>query len=229
MMRHRDMGDVQMRKLAGALVLTVVTGAAQAQDVIVYGGAALDFTYEEFGPGSGTTTYLSGYSEFDLGGFYAGVWAQLASDDLLDEVDLYLGYRSELASGLSYNAYYTRYYYPNDGYDGGGEFALEVDVPVTETFAVGTEVYYTPAFEGTSSLWSGYVGGAFLAGDFFEISGLYGSYEVDGASNEEEWELGATYFLGEETSVDFRYYDGTEYESSYLGLTLAWDTTLLGG
>jgi hypothetical protein len=99
----------------------------------------------------------------------------------------------------------------------------------SDQFVLGTEVYYSPAFEGASSLWSGYVGAAFLASDSLEISALYGSYEVDGASNEEEWELGATYSIGEETSVDFRYYDGTEYESSYLGLTLAWDTTLMGG
>jgi hypothetical protein len=218
-----------MRMLAGAVALTLATGAAKAQDVIVYGGAALDFTYEEYGPGSGTLTYLSGYGEFDVNGFYAGVWAQLASDDVLNEVDLYLGYRNELDSGLSYSAYYTRYYYPQDGGDGGGEFGLEVDATLGDQLVLGTEVYYTPPFEGVSALWSGYVGAAFLPSDSLEISGLYGSYEVDGASNEEEWELGATYYLGEETSVDFRYYDGTEYESSYLGLTLAWDTTLLGG
>jgi hypothetical protein len=218
-----------MRKFAGAMALTLAAGAASAQDVVVYGGAAVDFTYEEFGPGSGTTSYLSGYSEVDVSGLYLGVWGQLASDDVLDEVDLYFGYRTETAAGLSYNVYYTRYYYPNDGYDGGGEFAIEVDMPVNDQFAVGTEVYYTPAFEGASSLWSGYVGAAFLPTASIEISGLIGSYEVDGASSEEEWELGATYFLGEETSVDFRYYDGTEYESSYLGFTLAWDTTLLGG
>jgi hypothetical protein len=218
-----------MRTFVAAMALTLASGAAQAQEPIVYGGAEIEFTYDEFGPDSGTTSYLSGYSEVDVGGLYFGLWGQIASDDVLDEVDLYFGYRNELASGVSYNAYYTRYYYPNDGYDGGGEFGLEIDVPVNDQFAVGTEVYYSPSFEGAESLWSGYVGAAFLATDALEISGLYGSYEVDGAGSEEEWELGATYALGEETSVDFRYYDGTEYENSYLGLSLAWDTTIFGG
>jgi hypothetical protein len=218
-----------MRTLLAAIAITLAAGAVEAQEPIIYGGAAVEFTYDEFGPSSGTTSYLSGYSEVDLGGLYIGLWGQLASDKVLNEVDLYFGYRSELASGVAYNAYYTRYYYPSDGYDGGGEFGLEADVPVSDQFSVGTELYYSPAFEGAESLWSGYVGAAVLASDTLEISGLYGSYEVDGAGSEEEWELGATYFLGEETSVDFRYYDGTDYESSYLGLSLAWDTTIFGG
>ena len=164
-----------MRKIAGAMLLTLAAGAAAAQDVVVYGGAAVDFTYEEFGPGSGTTSYLSGYSEIDASGLYLGIWGQLASDDVLDEVDLYFGYRTKSAAGLSYNVYYTRYYYPNDGYDGGGEFALEVDMPVNDQFAVGSEVYFAPAFEGASSLWSGYVGAAFLPTASVEISGLIGT------------------------------------------------------
>ena len=52
---------------------------------------------------------------------------------------------------------------------------------------------------------------------------------MDGASNEEEWELEAIDYLGEETGFDLRWYDGTEYVDGYVGPSLTWDTTLVGG
>ena len=60
------------------------------------------------------------------------------------------------------------------------------------------------------------------------MSGRFGLYEVDGAGSEREWDLGATYALGETTAVDFRYYDGSEYADSHFGLALTWDASLLG-
>jgi hypothetical protein len=137
--------------------------------------------------------------------------------------------RSTFTSGLAYTGYYTRYYYPQDGGDGGGEFSLELDIPASDAFTVSTDFYYSPSFEGVESLGSAYLGGAWAVSDKLELSGEYGIYEVDQASDEQEWDIGATYYLGEETAVDFRYYDGTEYESSYLELNLSWDTTLVGG
>jgi hypothetical protein len=218
-----------MRKLAGAVALIFTAGAGQAQDVLVYAGAELEFTHEEAGPGTGTITYLSGYGEVELAGFYGGLWGQVASDDLLNEVNLYFGYRNETAGGLAYTVYYTRYYYPMDGGDGGGEFALELDLPLGDQFAVAADAYYSPSFAGASSLASAYVGGSWYVTDALELSATFGTYEVDGASNEEEWDIGATYALGAATAVDFRYYDGSEYLDSYLGLSLTWDTTLVGG
>ncbi len=218
-----------MRILTGLIAVALSGGTAMAQDFLVYGGAELEFTYEEFGPGTGTISYLSGYVELEKAGFYTGVWAQLADEDVLNEVDLYLGYRNETAAGLAYTAYYTRYFYPNDGEDGGGEFSLEFDAPLGDRFTASADFYYSPEFEGVSALGSAYVAGAWTVTDALELSANYGVYEVDLASNEEEWDFGATYYVGDETGIDLRYYDGTEYLGSYLGLSLTWDTTLLGG
>lgn len=218
-----------MRTLAGMIALVLAAGAARAQDVLVYGGAELEFTYEEEGPGTGTNSYLSGYVEAEVSGVYGGLLGKVANDDLLNEINLYFGYRNETAGGLEYALYYTRYYYPNDGSDGGGEFSLEVDVPLGDQFTATADVYYVPKFEGVSALGSAYVGGEWAVSDAVELSATYGSYEVDGAGSEEEWDLGATYSFGEETAVDLRYYDGSEYLGSYLGLSLTWDSTLLGG
>ena len=70
---------------------------------------------------------------------------------------------------------------------------------------------------------------AFAATDALELSANWGTYEVDSAGNEQEWDLGATYYIGEETAVDARWYDGSEYVDGYFGLSLTWDTTLMGG
>jgi uncharacterized protein (TIGR02001 family) len=214
-----------MRIWAAIGVLALTAGGAAAQEVVVYGGAELEFTHEEFGPGTGTSSYLSGYVELEASGFYAGLWAQVADDDLLNEVDVYLGYRNETAGGLSYDIGYSRYYYPNDGGDCCGEITLALGMPVGEKLSTTFDLAYDPDAE----LGNAYVGAAYMVTDAIEISANYGVYEVDAAPSEQEWDLGATYYIGDETAVDLRYYDGSEYVDSYFGLSLAWDSTLLGG
>lgn len=218
-----------MRMLICASILAMAAGQASAQDFIVYGGAELEFLHDEFGSGTGTNSYLEGYLEAEISGFFAGVTYEVANDDVLNEGNVYLGYRGALASGVDYTFYYTRYYYPNAGGDAGGEYSFELDVPLGEPVSVSLDLYYLPEFAGSSSLGSAYLGAAWAVTDAFELSTYYGTYEVDAADNEEEWELGATYYLGEETAVDLRWYDGTEYVDGYVGLTLNWDTTLIGG
>jgi hypothetical protein len=217
------------KSILGGLALLMISGTASAQDAIVYGGAELEFLFEEDGPGSGTNSYVSGYVEVEVNGIYGGLWGEVASDEVLNEVNLYFGYRNETAAGLGYNLYYTRYYYPNDGGDCCGEISLELDLPVGEKFTASAEFYYVPEYDDVPGLGSAYLGGAWTVTDAVELSALYGTYEVDGAGNEDEWEIGATYYIGDETAVDLRWYDGTEYVDGYVGLSLTWDTTLLGG
>ncbi|HOZ31766.1 MAG TPA: hypothetical protein PLM52_02715 [Tabrizicola sp.] len=214
-----------MRTILGMTALAFSAGLAAAQDVVVYGGAELEFLHEEFGPGTGTSSYLSGYVEVETRGFYAGLWAQVADDDLMDEVDLYLGYRAETAGGFSYDIGYSRYYYPNDGGDCCGEITLALGMPVGDKLSATLDLAYDPEAE----LGNAYVGAAFAVTDAVEISANYGVYEVDAAPSEQEWDLGATYYIGEETAVDARWYDGSEYVDGYFGLSLTWDTTLMGG
>lgn len=206
-------------------VLALTAGSTAAQDVVVYGGAELEFLYEEYGPGTGTSSYLSGYVELEASGFYAGLWGQVANDDLMNEVDLYLGYRNETAAGLSYDFGYTRYYYPNDGGDCCGEITLALGMPVGEKLSATLDLAYDPEAE----LGNAYVGAAWTVTDAIELSANYGTYQIEAAPSEQEWDLGATYYIGDETAVDLRWYDGTEYVDGYIGLSLTWDSTLLGG
>lgn len=214
-----------MRIASGLTALALFAGPAVAQDIVVYGGAALEFYHEEDGPGTGTNTYASGYLEADLNGVYAGIWAQLAHDDVLDEVDVYVGYRNETAGGLTYDIGYARYFYPNDGGNCCGELTLALGMPIGEKLNSSLDVAYDP----DAGLGNVYAGLAYGATERLELSANYGVYEVDSAPSEQEWDLGATWSLGEETAVDLRYFDGSDYLGSYIGLSLTWDTTLLGG
>lgn len=214
-----------MKKIAAVVGMIFLAGPGLAQGLAVYEGAKLKFTQDEDGPSTGFKSYLSGYVELDFSGIYGGIWGRAASDDLLDEYDLYLGYRNETASGLSYDFSYTRYYYPNDGGNCCGEYLLSLGMPFGDKVSGSLDVYHDPEFD----LSSAYVGGTFAATDALELSANWGTYEVDGAGNEQEWDLGATYYLGEETAADLRYYDGSEYAGSYWGLSLSWDSTLFGG
>jgi uncharacterized protein (TIGR02001 family) len=208
--------------VTAAAMLGLGAGAGLAQGPSVFGGAEVELTFDEFGPDSGTTSYLSGYLELDSSGFYAGIWGQVANDSALSEVDLYIGYRNETAAGLSYDFGYTRYIYPNDGGDCCGELTVSLGVPLGEKLSTSLDLAYDP----DASLGNAYVGVAYQATDKLGVSANYGVYEVEAASSETEWDFGVTYGLTDESAVDLRYYDGSEYAGSYIGLSLTFDTTI---
>ena len=209
-----------MRVIAGVAILALTAGMAGAQGFELLGGAKLEYKYKEQGIRS--NAYLSGYIEGELAGFYAGIWGQVASNDLLDETELYIGYRNETAGGLSYDIGYTRYYYPNDGGECCGEYTLGLGMPVGPV--TGT---LDLAHDPQSDLNSVYLGGAWSATNALELSGQFGIYQVEGFGSEREWDLGMTYALGQTTAVDLRYYDGSAYADGHFGLALSWDSTLL--
>ncbi|WP_136645124.1 TorF family putative porin [Tabrizicola sp. YIM 78059] len=209
-----------MRMIAGVAVLAFSAGMAGAQGFELLGGAKLEYKHKE--EGGSSNAYLSGYIEGEAVGFYVGIWGQVASDDLLDEVDLYLGYRNETAGGLTYDVGYTRYYYPNDGGECCGEYTLALGMPLGPVTGK-----LDLAHDPQSDLNSAYLGAAWSATDALEVSGQFGIFQVEDAGSEREWDLGMTYSLGRTTAVDFRYYDGSDYADSHFGLALTWDSTLL--
>jgi hypothetical protein len=209
---------------ASLVTLALTLSPAVAQDVIVYGGVALDYSVEPDGPGSNNTAELSGYVEAEKAGFYGGIWAMVSNESASDEIDLYAGYRSATEGGLDYDIAYTRYIYPNDGGDCCGDLSLGLGYALGDSLYPSTDIYYDPE----TGVGSAYVGLEYYVDDKWTISANYGVYETDGAPSEREWDFGVGYALGEQTAVDVRYYDGSDYDG-YLGLSLSFDTTLLGG
>lgn len=188
-------------------------------------GAALEHQSDPAGGGTGNVQNASVYGEADFGGFYAGLSALKSTDALTDEIALAFGFRNEIG-GLAYDVGYTQYNYPRDSASNYGELVLGLEKgfgdTVTGTFSLGYDV--------TNRAGNGYVGAEFAVTDAMALSANFGVYEVPGAGSEREWDLGATYALSDTTSIDLRYYDGSEgavYVDPYFGLTLSWDTSSL--
>ena len=207
--------------LSLALIAAPLTPAL-AEDFFVYGGGQLEFLREPEGAGSTNATTANAYLEVEKTGFYAGIFGEVANDSTANEVDLYLGYRAETAGGFNYDVGYTRYIYPNDGGDCCGELTLSLGVPLGDKFATTLDLAYDP----DASLGNAYIEVEFFATDAITLSTNYGTFEVDGAGSEQEWDVGVAYALSDETAIDLRYYDGTDYASSYVGLAVTFDTTI---
>lgn len=211
-----------MKMQAAFAVLMAMAGSASAEDLIVYGGAELEFTNNEDGIDTGTDSYLRGYLEAETNGLYAGLKGKVSNESIENRLDAYFGYRSETGGGLSYDFGYYRYTYTNDSASNYGELYLSLGMPFGDKLSTTLDLAYDP----DNKLGNAYVGAAFAATDKLEISANYGVYEVADAASEREWDFGATWSLSDETAVDLRYYDGSEYETSYVGLKLTWDSTL---
>jgi hypothetical protein len=198
---------------------------ALAQDVVVYGGGEVELLFSPEGAGSDNTGSVSAYVEADINGLYAGLNGTVETDDTADEIYAYLGYRKDLDSGFSYDLSYTQYYYPNDGGACCGEILLSLGQTLGDKASVSLDIYHVPD-DGTSSA---YLGAAYDFTDTWNGSVNYGVYEVAGAGNESEWDIGATYAVSDEIGIDLRYYDGSDYAGGYVGLSVSYDTTLFGG
>lgn len=196
--------------------------AATAQDFFIYGGAALEYSRQPDGKGSDDKKDINGYIEIEKSGLYFGVWAELSNQRLTSKADVYAGYRGQIASGLSYDISATRRFYLNDVGD-YTSLDLGLEMPFGDKLTGEIDFTYYPA----SKVGDVYVELSYQVTDKLSVSANYGTYGVEDASSEQEWDLGVGYALGDETAVDLRYYDGTEYLDPYVGLSLSWDTTLL--
>lgn len=205
-----------------AATLPVLPASAQdsaegsAQGLIVYGGAALTFDNAEEGQiGSGVNAHV----EVEARHVYFGL-----SVDLSNVIDLYLGYRNETASGISFDISYDRSYYLNDGGDCCGTVALSVGVPMGDKLALTFDANHYPEDE----LSDGYVTVDYFLNDKVTLTASIGLVQQDSGGPTQDYELAAAYQLSDETAAALHYYEGSDYDG-YFALDLTWDTTLLGG
>lgn len=198
-----------------------VAAPASAEGLMVLGGGKLDLRF----PKGNATQESSAYLEAEVQGFYAGFQGLVANNDAATEISLYAGYRQELASGFSYDLSYTRYLYPNDGGDCCGEIGLSLGVAVGERLGLSTDLTYDPE----SSLGSIEVGAEQMLTDQVTLSANVGLFQQDGDPDEKTWDLGVSYAISDEAEVDLRYYDSSEQQSGLFGLSMTFDTKLLGG
>ncbi len=224
--KNNNRGQRRMKTAALTVIATMGLAAPVfAQDFVAYGGGTVEFLNRPDGDDQPNVSSLALYFEGEVSGFYAGIWARMATVDSYDRVDVYLGYRNELDNGFSYDLGYYRYGYVNDSASNYGEVTLGIAQALGETASVSFDVAYDP----DSSLGNAYLGMEIYPAEKWTVSANYGLYEVAGASNEREWDFGASYAFAESASVDLRWYDGSEYVQGYVGLAVSFDTTLFGG
>lgn len=102
--------------------------------------------------------------DYENKGFYAGAWTADVGEGL--EVDGYLGYGVETASGLSVSAGFTGYYYTGEFDDTYQEINLNVG-------------YKLASFEYSVGTWEGFGNSedySFFAATLQSENGLYGTY-----------------------------------------------------
>ncbi len=119
--------------------------SAMAQETAVYWGVDLtsNYVFDGLTQTNGDFAFQP-WVELEYNGFYAGAWAStvdLGTDNW--ELDLYLGYRDTLDSGLFWSVGYARYLYDDTG-DCCGEIKLELAYPVIPTFVLGTQISFNP-------------------------------------------------------------------------------------
>lgn len=230
---------------------------AQADEPVlspnVLGGAALVWQADPGEAGSGSVFKVEPYLEVEVNGFYGGVLVSAANDSSLDELEAYLGYRNETASGFSYDFRFTRFFYPTLGGNGGGEptlepaqpaseptlepgqpvgepaaepgqqvseLKLELGLPVSDKITLTSESTYDPrAAVGTAN-----IGADYAFNDALTLGAAVG-FTDNGREN--EWQIGATYKLSEQASLDLTYYKGSDY-AGYAELTLTISTEGMG-
>ncbi len=208
--------------LSLALAAALPAVPAAAQGLAVYAGAGLFFkNSSDF---KGTNNDFNAYVEGEIAHVYGGISGDIYNSANSDVLDLYLGYRSSTASGVSYDVSYDRSIYPNAGGDCCGELNLNLGVPTGDKITTTLDANYDPGAKTSDA----HLSLDYALTDKITLTGKVGVVQNAGASDTKEWELAAAYQLGDKTAVTVHYYDGSDYKP-YLGLDLTFDTTILGG
>lgn len=195
------------------LALTMGAGAAQAQDapeVAFNIGVVSDYVFR----GASQTDEdpaLQGGVDATFGSFYAGAWASNVDfgDDTDAEVDLYGGYRTEVA-GYALDVGVVGYFYVNE--PGGADYNY-VEFKAAASRAVGPAtlgavVYYSPDFFGLDDK-ATYLeaNAAYAPADKWTISGAVGHQWLDFNDDYTTWNAGVAYALTDHLAVDVRYHN----------------------
>lgn len=210
--------------LSLALAALLPAMPVAAQDLSVYAGLGLTVDNAD----GDTNTDLNLYVEGDFKGVYFGLSGDVVSVTDGNYVDIYAGYRNSTASGISYDLSYDKTIYPSDNDSNYDTVAVSIGVPLGDRAAVTFDGDYY-IYDG-DDLSDGYLTLDYYLNDKITLTASMGLIEnapgSGGASK--DFELAASYQIGDETSATLHYYDGDDYDG-YFALDLNWDTTLLGG
>lgn len=154
---------------------------------------------------------VQGGVDYKKGMFYAGAWGSNVDfgDDTSTELDLYFGI-TPTAGDWSFDFGYIHYMYPNecDTCDYNfGELKAAVSHPMGKG-TIGAAMYL-----GAEDLEDPYyeINASYPLTDKLSISGAVGNYEAYGYAT---WNVGTTYMLTDNLSLDLRYSEAAKLPSN---------------
>ena len=163
---------------------------------------------------------LSGGLDFTYKSFYLGTWASnvdfrpFGDRGTTTEIDLYGGYKTEFA-GFALDIGGIYYGYAGQPTGGPSVDYYEGYVKATKAFGpltVGGSFYYSPDFTGETGDAEYYEGNvAYAYNKKLSFSGSVGRQEIEKAASYTTWNIGASYLITDNLSLDLRYYDTDEH------------------
>jgi uncharacterized protein (TIGR02001 family) len=175
--------------------------AGTGSGVTVTGTLTFSSAYVSDGVEYSDGPVIQPYVELGFGGFYAGVWASNADEDLLgadSEVDLYIGYRGE-AGAFYYDLGYGYYTYPGASDLNSGEVLVSGGVGFDETLYLTTYLAYSNEFDTLDRS---------LRVDWYTpVEGLALAAVAGDNESWRYWSLGASYAVTETFKADLTWHD----------------------
>ena len=203
--------------LATALIGVSSPASAQSDVKVAWNvGVVSDYIFRGFSQ-TGEDPAIQGGVDLTSGSFYAGAWASNVDfgDDTDAEVDLYAGYRPEVA-GYALDFGVIGYLYAGQP-DGADYDYVEFKAAASRAFGpaiLGAAVYYSPDFFGASEDEATYaeINGAVSPADKWTLSGAVGRQWVSSDLDYTTWNLGAAYQLTDTLALDLRYHDTDQHD-----------------
>lgn len=196
---------------AVAALLTASTASAQDAPEIAWNiGVASDYVFRGFSQ-TDEDPQIFGGVDVTAGSFYAGAWASNVDfgDDTDAEVDLYGGYRTELA-GFAIDVGAVGYLYVSQPTGADYDYA-ELKAAASRAIGpvtVGAAVYWSPDFFGIDDE-ATYVeaSASFSPAPQWTVSGAVGHQALDVNDDYLTWNAGVAYAFTEHVGIDLRYHD----------------------
>jgi uncharacterized protein (TIGR02001 family) len=193
-----------MKKIIGLAMLAGATmsgvGAANAE---VSGTVTLvsDYVFRGISQSDGGPA-IQGSFDWSNDMFYAGAWGSSTNLGVGEsmELDLYVG-ATPTTGPISWDLALVGYFYPNA--DDGGlesdyyEGIVGASVDLSEQFAIGGQVAYTPEYFAEGGNGTYYeINGTFTASDALSFTAAYGVQDIDFAPGDyTTWNVGGSYAM----------------------------------
>jgi uncharacterized protein (TIGR02001 family) len=214
---------------AGALALACALPSAAAElDFSVNAALATDYVFRGVSQTDGQMTAQGG-ADVAYGIGYAGVWASGVDfgDGTDAEIDVYGGAKPSYG-GFNFDVGFI--YYGYAGQPAGSPWDYwEAKAAASHAVGpgtVGVAAFYSPEFTGKTgdAVYVELNGSVPVPGaEQLSVSGAIGHQEIDLAPGYTTWNLGATFAVSDNLSLDVRYWDtdahdlGPIYDSRFVG------------